>query len=109
MESFSRSHSTKTAEVRLDCLDDAAMSAAAAKISAHAFAQLVVRELDRCRRKIAGDGARHPALDLACHSDRRTDLTRGAISALETVMLDEGPLQWMQRAIASQPLDGGDL
>jgi hypothetical protein len=36
------------------------------------------------------------------------DLARGAEAALEAVVLDEGRLQRMERAVVLQPLDGGD-
>ena len=39
---------------------------------------------------------------------RRADLARRAIAALEGVMIDEGLLQRMQRAVLRKPLDRGD-
>ncbi len=52
--------------------------------------------------------ARQAALDLASHADGRADLAGRAVAALETVMVDERLLQWMQVAVLGQALDGGD-
>src|SRR4051794_9269943 len=75
----------------LDRRYDVGIGAAAADVAAHELANLI--------------GARRPALgDQAC---RRADLSRRAIAALERVMIDEGLLQRMQRALRRQPFDGG--
>src|SRR4051812_9476019 len=73
--------------------DDVAGGAAAAEIAPHLLANLVVR---------AGSAF----LDCA---DRRHNLPRCAIAALEGIVLDEGCLHRMQPVAFGQALDGGDV
>ena len=51
----------------------------------------------------------HAGLDLGEHADRRADLARRAVAALEAVVLDERRLQRVQVVRRAQPLDGDDL
>ena len=51
--------------------------------------------------------ARHAAPDLLRHADRGADLPRRAVAALESVVLDERPLQRMERTAGREPLDRG--
>lgn len=75
------------------CSDDIRIGAAAAQISAHQLADLV--------------GVRGLAFgqEACC----RTNLSWRAIAALEGVMVDEGLLQGMQRAIPGKTFYGRDL
>ena len=72
--------------------DDVRIGGAAADVAAHVFADVVV----------AGGVA---FLDAG---DRRDDLSRRAVSALEGVLIDEGLLHRMQFVALRQSLDGGD-
>src|SRR5205823_4295259 len=47
--------------------------------------------------------------DLAQHPDRRAELARGAVAALEGVVLDERALERMQLAVLGEPLDRDDV
>ena len=84
------------------------MRAAAAQIAAHPLLHLRARQRHRAAQ-IGGDMARHAPPGLRRHPDRRADLPRRAITALETVMFDERGLQRMQRIAVRQPLDRRDL
>src|SRR3954453_16525867 len=53
--------------------------------------------------------ARNAGLDLVEHGHGRTDLSRRAVAALKTIMLDEGGLHWMQMIGGAEPFDGRDL
>src|SRR5207248_4931124 len=77
----------------LDGRNDVRIRGAATNIAAHIFADIIV----------AGSVA---FLDAG---DRRHDLARRAVAALERVLLDEGLLHRMQLVAGGQPLDGGDL
>ena len=77
----------------LDRGDDVGIGAAAADVAAHQLADFV--------------GGRRPALRDEARG--RADLTGRAVAALECVVVDEGLLQRMQRAVGGEPLDGGDL
>ena len=77
----------------LDCRDDVGVGAAAADVAAHELADFV----------------RGLCLALGDQPDRRADLPRRAIAALERVMVDERLLQRMQRAVVRQAFDRGDL
>src|SRR5687767_7777842 len=91
-----------------DGSDDAVVRTAAAEVAAHALAELVSAELGRRVVEVGGDRARQPALHFGQHADRRADLARRAIPALEAVVLDECSLQRMQAAIRAEPFDRGD-
>src|SRR3984957_14062428 len=99
----------QVAESLVDRIDDAVIGAATAEVAAHPLAQLAVTERDRLRFEIGRDIARHALAKLRRHADRRADLSRRAIAALEPVMFDEGLLQGMQRAGSAEALDRGDL
>src|SRR5438093_5945599 len=73
--------------------DDVGVSPATAEVAAHELADLVVR-------------SRAP---LAQQRDRRHDLPRRAVAALQAVVLHEGGLHGMERAVGRQPLDRDDL
>jgi len=77
----------------LDGGDNVGIGAAAADVAAHQFADLI------------------DALGLAFgdQAGRRTDLPRRAIAALKCIMIDEGLLQRVQRAVFGQALDRGDV
>ena len=77
----------------LDRRDDVGIGAAAADVAAHQLADLV-------------GGLR---LAFGDQAGGRADLARRAVAALEGVVVDEGLLQRMQRAVRRQAFDGGDL
>src|ERR1700723_1399579 len=93
----------------MDRIDDAVIGAAAAEIAAHPLAQLVVTERYRLCLEILSHVTRHALPKLGRHADRRADLARRAIAALEPVMFDKRLLQRMERAGGAEALDGGDL
>src|SRR3569832_2780401 len=70
-------------------LDNTVIRPAPAQIPAHPLAQLVMVQRDRFCAQVAGDMARHAARQFVDHTDRRAQLPRRAITALETVMPDE--------------------
>src|SRR5215475_566703 len=77
----------------IDSIDNVGVGRAAAQISAHEFADL-------------GVVARVP---LANAADRRHDLSRRAVTTLKGIVVDEGLLHRMQRAVGSgEPLYRGD-
>ncbi len=93
-----------------DRRDDVGIGGAAAEIAAHALADLLVVEGDVRSRQISAHRAGPAGLGLAQHADRRAELARGTVAALEGVMVDERLLERMQVvAIGCQPLDGDDL
>src|SRR5215831_7760086 len=77
----------------LDRLENPLVAAAAADVAAHPLPDLVVR----LRVSFAEKG------------DAGTDLPRGAVAALESVVSDEGGLQRMETAVRTDSLDRGDL
>src|SRR5688572_7646765 len=85
------------------------VGAAAADVAAHPLAYLVVRELTHGRGHVLRDVAHLAAPRLFEQPDRRADLPRRAVAALEAVVLDEGRLHWMKLVALRQPLDGRDL
>ena len=93
-----------------DRRDNIGIGGAAAQIAAHALADLLVGEGDVRSRQISAHRAGPTGLGLAQHADRRANLSRGTVAALEGVMVDERLLEGMQVvAIGRQPLDGDDL
>src|SRR5258708_4415321 len=94
-----------------DRRDDVGVGGAAAEIAAHALANLVVVEGDLVGTEIGGDGAGPAGRGLAQHPDRRAELPRCAIAALEGVVRDERPLERVQVVATHrrQPLDRDDL
>src|ERR1700733_6457551 len=99
----------QVAEGLMDCIDDAVVGAAAAEVAAHPLAQLIMTERYRLRLEIRSDVTRHALAKLGRHADRRADLPRRAIAALESVVFDERLLQGMKRARCAEVLDGRDL
>src|SRR3954454_492905 len=73
-------------------LDDAAVGAAATDVAAHPFADFVIA---------AG-------MSLLQQRDGRTNLTRRAVAALESVVADERGLHRMQRSVCRKTFDRGD-
>src|ERR671932_59159 len=92
----------------LDRGDDPFVRAAAAQVPAHPLPDLSLRRLARGNLNCLGHRARHAALVLGQHPERRADLARGAIAALEPIMLDEGALKRMGLAVGLETLDGGN-
>ena len=80
------------------------MRAAAAQIAAHPLAEFIPVERDDLARQILGHMARQTTTDLTLHADRRANLPRRTIAALETIMFDEGLLKRV-RPIGRKPLD----
>src|SRR5688572_29631581 len=77
----------------LDRRDDVVIGTAAAEVAAHPVADLLSRL----------------GMALGNAGDAGHDLTRGAVTALESVALDEGGLQRMEPVALRQALDRGDL
>jgi hypothetical protein len=48
-------------------------------------------------------------LDLAQHTNGRADLPWGTVAALEGIVFDERPLQWVKILIVGKPLDRDNL
>jgi hypothetical protein len=92
----------------LDRRHDVRVGGAATDVAAHPFADLGLGQLGLSLRQILGDIARHAGAALAQHADGRTDLPRGTIAALESVVRDERFLQRMQIVAVGQPLDRRD-
>src|ERR1700722_5449754 len=84
---------------------DVGVGCAPADIAAHSLANFYIGEFGGWLRQIVGNIARHALPALGQHSDRRTDLARGAIPALKAVMFNERGLQWMQIIAFSESLD----
>src|SRR5215213_1695597 len=72
--------------------DDAGISTAAADVAAHTFAYLIISKLCRRHSDVFGDVTHIPAARLFEQPDRRADLARRAVAALEAVVLNEGSL-----------------
>src|ERR1700757_1164565 len=71
--------------------DDVGIGGATADVAAHIFPDVVL-------------AARMP---FAPAGDRRHDLARRAVAALERILVDEGLLHRMQSVALGEPLDGG--
>src|SRR6185437_928736 len=97
----SSSSARSLSDDELHGLDDSVVGAAAAEVSAHALAHLVVLRRGRDRARNAGP-------ELAHHPERRADLAGCAIAALEAVAVDEGLLERMQLAVRREPFDRRD-
>src|ERR1700677_51671 len=91
-----------------NCVDDPVVRATAAQIPAHALTELIAAERNRLAAQVICDMARHAALELVEHADRRAELPRGAISALKTVVVDKTLLERMQNAITREAFDRAD-
>src|SRR5713226_10644825 len=79
-----------------DRRDDVGIGGAAAEIAAHALADLIVGEGDVRSRQISAHGTGPADLGLAQHADRRAELSRRTVAALEGVMVDERLLEGVQ-------------
>src|SRR5215213_10695945 len=89
--------------------DYAGISAAAADVAAHTLAYLIVSEFCRRHSDVCSDVTHITAARLFEQSDRRADLPRRAVAALEAVVLDEGSLHRVKLFAAGQPFNRGDL
>ena len=98
----------RTARGLLDGGHDVRIGGATADVAAHPLADFRVGQRGMRDRQVLGDVARHAGVAFGQHADRRTDLSRCAVAALEAVMLDEGGLHRMQRFAVGQAFDGGD-
>src|SRR5271170_4425736 len=92
-----------------DSGDDVDVGSAAAQVAAHPLAYLGIVELDRLLSDVSADRARPAPLHLVEHGDRRADLSRGAVTALQRVPFHERTLHRMQITAGPQTLNGGDL
>src|SRR5215469_10219777 len=92
-----------------DRRDDIGIGRTAAEIAAHALADLLIVEGDVLSSQIGAHRAGPASLDLAQHPNRRAELSRRAVAALEGVMGDERLLQRVQVLAISQPLNRDDL
>ena len=72
----------------------------------HPLTKFIVVQRHRIGRQVFGHEARKTALHLVSHGHGGAELPRGAVTALEAVMLNEGPLQRVQGARYAQPFDG---
>src|SRR5215212_7169068 len=89
--------------------DDAGISTAAADVAAHTLAYLIVSEPCRRHSDVFGDVTHIAAPRLFQQPDRRADLPRRAVAALEAVVLDEGSLHRVKLFAAGQPFNRCDL
>src|SRR6187549_2264874 len=87
---------------------DADVSSAAAQVAAHPLLELRIRERpgERGIRRCRAGGA---ALELVEHADGGTDLARGAIAALEAVLVHERQLQCTSYLVVLRAFDGEDF
>src|SRR5438045_9239039 len=67
--------------------DNIGVGGAAAEIAAHALADLLIVEGDVRSRQIVAHRAGPAGLALAQHADRRAELARGTVAALEGVQV----------------------
>ncbi len=89
--------------------NDIGIGGAAAEVAAHALTDLIVVEGDVRSLQISAHHTGPASLGLAQHPDRRADLARGTIAALEGVVRDERPLEGVQVLAVGKPLDRDDL
>src|SRR4051794_19365780 len=96
---------------RADGSDDADVRAAAAQITAHAFANFVVSQLRPAGElsDVRGHVAGRTGLPFFEHCDSGADLSGRAIATLKAIVLNEGGLHGMQLRLLGQTLDGGDV
>src|SRR5271156_152692 len=89
---------------------DARIGAAAADVAAHALPDLSRSELHRTAfPQIGSDEAGHALLGFSQQTYRGNNLPRGAIPALESIVIEESLLHRIERLALGQPLDCGDL
>src|SRR5258707_7429053 len=84
------------------------VSGAPADIAAHALRDLRVGQT-RCGRDVRRRIARPARLVFSQQRDRRANLTGGAISALQSIMVHKCRLHWVEIAVFFQTLDGRDF
>src|SRR5690606_13567566 len=85
-----------------DRRNDVGVGTAPAEIAAHPFPELGFQVT------VGGHGWSTSG-ELVHHADRRGDLPGCAVTALETVVFDEGALHRVQLAVLGQPVGSGDL
>ena len=90
-----------------DCVDDVGIGTTTTDVAAHALANFDRSDRHFCI-KIVGDVARDVRLDFRQHGNRRTDLARCAVAALEPIMLNEGCLHGMKIVRLTETFDCGD-
>src|SRR5437867_7429297 len=89
--------------------DDADVGTAAADVSAHALANLIVTQRNRPQRShVAGRRACRARAGLVDERHGGADLSRRAIATLEAVVLEEGLLHRMQALAPRESLDRDD-
>src|SRR6266702_2454408 len=79
-----------------DRRDHVGIGGAAAEIAAHALADLLVVKGNVLSRQIGAHHAGPTDLGLAQHADRRAELARGTVAALEGIMRNERLLEGVQ-------------
>jgi hypothetical protein len=84
---------------------DVWISRTSADVATHALPNFFVRECDGVRNKIFGDVARPSLIRFGQHSYSGANLTGGAITALKSVVFDEGRLHCMQSIASAQSFD----
>src|SRR5215213_113434 len=89
--------------------DDARISATAADVATHALTYLIVSEPCRRSSHVFGDVTHIAAPRLFEQPDRRADLSRRAIPALESVILNEGSLHRVKLFAARESFNGCHL
>lgn len=83
---------------------DIRVGAAAADIAGHPFSDFIIRQVDAAV-SVGSHRAGYSLLNLGEHCDGGADLTRRAISALETIEISESSLHGMEFAARSQAFD----
>lgn len=90
----------------LDGFADPDVSATAAKIPAHAFAQFLFCKVGAT---VVRYRTGHSVFEFGKHADCGADLTGRAVTALEAIVLNKGLLQRVQLTIPREAFDGDDL
>src|SRR5207248_1192825 len=93
----------------LDCRDDVGIRGAPTEIATHALPNLVVIECYMVGVQIGAYRTRPAVLGLAQHPDRRADLSRRTVAALECIVSNERPLEGVQILTVGEPFDRDDL
>ncbi len=93
-----------------DRWNNSGIGGTAAEIAAHALADLIIVKGNVVNGQIGAHRAGPTGLGLAQHAERRADLPRGTVAALERVVRNERLVEGVQVvAIGRQSLDGNDL
>lgn len=90
----------------LDGFADPDVSATAAKIPAHTFAQFLFCKVGAT---VVRYRTGHSVFEFGKHADCGADLTGRAVTALEAIVLNKGLLQRVQLTIPREAFDGDDL